>query len=153
MQRNSSLLLALLALLLPLGVFTNATDFDLIITGGRIVDGTGNPWFEADIAIKDGRIAAIGKIEPLRAAQASSAKGRCIAPGFIYVHAHRERGIERLPKAENFLRMGVTSVVTGNCGGSASNLGEWFAGLEKAGVSINIASLIGHNTVRRDGMN
>jgi N-acyl-D-amino-acid deacylase len=153
MQRNSSLLLALLAILLSLGGLSNATDFDLIISGGRIVDGTGNPWFAADIAIKDGRIAAIGRIEPSRAAQAISAKGLIVAPGFIDVHAHIERGIERLPQAENFLRMGVTSVVTGNCGGSAANLGEWFAGLEKAGISLNIASLIGHNTVRRNGMN
>jgi N-acyl-D-amino-acid deacylase len=141
------------AVLISFSGLPNATDFDLIVAGGRIVDGTGNPWFEADLAIKDGRIAAIGKIEPSRAAKTIDAKGLIVAPGFIDVHAHIERGIERLPAAENFLRMGVTSVVTGNCGGSASNLGEWFAGLEKAGVSLNIASLVGHNTVRRDGMN
>jgi N-acyl-D-amino-acid deacylase len=153
MTKTSSLLLALLAVVLSLGGLPNAADFDLIVSGGRIVDGTGNPWFEADIAIKDGRIVALGKIEPARAASAINAKGLIVAPGFIDVHAHIERGIERLPGAENFLRMGVTSVVTGNCGGSASNLGEWFAALEKAGVSLNIASLIGHNTVRREGMN
>ncbi len=152
MTRISSFLFALVAVVLSFSEAPTATEFDLLISGGRIVDGTGNPWFESDIALKDGRIAAIGKIEPSRAASAISAKGLIVAPGFIDVHAHIERGIEQLPTAENYLRMGVTSVVTGNCGGSASNLDEWFAGLEKSGISINIASLIGHNTVRREGM-
>src|SRR5204863_8531064 len=61
-------------------------------------------------------------------------------------------GIESHPAAENFLRMGVTSVITGNCGGSALPLSEWFAKLEKGGVAINIGSLVGHNTVRHAGM-
>ncbi len=128
-------------------------DFDLIIARGRIADGTGNPWFEADIAVKDGRIVEIGRIDASRAAKTLDAKGLIVAPGFIDVHTHIESGIGALPTAENFLRMGVTSVVTGNCGGSALNLGEWFKGLEDKGISINIASLVGHNTVRRAGMN
>ncbi|MCI0336944.1 MAG: D-aminoacylase [Acidobacteria bacterium] len=132
---------------------SSATDFDLIISRGHVVDGTGNPWFEADIAIKDGRIVEIGKVETTRAARTIDAKGLIVTPGFIDVHTHIESNIGRLPAAENFLRMGVISVVTGNCGGSASNLGEWFAELEKTGISINIASLVGHNTVRRAGMN
>ncbi len=141
-----------------LGSFRNervfpAADFDLIISRGRIVDGTGNPWFEADIAIKDGRVAEIGRLDQSRAAKTLGAQGLIVAPGFIDVHTHIENGIVARPAAENFLRMGVTSVVTGNCGGSELKLGEWFAGLEKNGVSINIASLIGHNAVRRAGMN
>jgi len=128
-------------------------EFDLLLTGGRIVDGTGNPWFTADLAVKGGRIAAIGKIDTNRAARVIDAKGLVVAPGFIDVHTHIEGGIFELPTAENFLQMGVTSVVTGNCGSSALNLGEWFNRLEQQGVSINIASLVGHNTVRRSGMN
>ncbi len=128
-------------------------DFDLLIQGGRILDGTGNPWIEADLAIKDGRVAAIGRIEPARAARTVDAKGRIVAPGFIDVHTHIEGGIFELPRAENFLQMGVTSVVTGNCGTSALDLGDWFSRLEQKGISINIAALIGHNTVRRAGMN
>ncbi|MDX2043662.1 MAG: D-aminoacylase [Acidobacteriota bacterium] len=135
----------------------SATDFDLILVGGRVVDGTGNPWFVADIAIKGNRIVEIGpnllKPDAKRAARVIDAKGLIVAPGFIDVHTHIEGGIENFPAAENFARMGVTSVVTGNCGGSELNLGEWFARLEKLGVSINVASLIGHNTVRRAGMN
>ncbi|MCI0337837.1 MAG: amidohydrolase family protein [Acidobacteria bacterium] len=132
---------------------SQASEFDLVITNGHIVDGTGNPWFEADIAIKNGRIVEIGKVETTRAVRTIDAKGLIVTPGFIDVHTHIESNIGRLPTAENFLRMGVISVVTGNCGGSASNLGEWFTELEKAGISINIASLVGHNTVRRAGMN
>jgi N-acyl-D-amino-acid deacylase len=130
----------------------SAADFDLVITRSRIIDGTGNPWFDADLAIKNGRIAEIGRIDPARAARVIDAHGRIVAPGFIDVHAHIESGIEARPEAENFLRMGVTSVITGNCGGSALPLGEWFAQRESSRVSINIGSLVGHNAVRRLGM-
>src|SRR5688572_9223960 len=140
------LLLCALAVVLAIPMIdrviaTSAVDFDMIVAGGRIVDGTGNPWFEADIAIKDGRIAEIGKLDPKRATRVVDAKGFIVAPGFIDVHTHIEGGILSRPAAENFLQMGVTSVVTGNCGGSASNLGEWFSSLEQRGVSINVASL------------
>ncbi|HZS07879.1 MAG TPA: D-aminoacylase [Blastocatellia bacterium] len=132
---------------------SSVADFDLVITGGRIVDGTGNPWVEADVAVKDGLIADIGRIAPERAARVIDAHGKVVAPGFIDVHTHIEGGITQLPGAENFLQMGVTSVITGNCGGSALPLGEWFDKLEKTGISINVGSLVGHNTVRRAGMN
>jgi N-acyl-D-amino-acid deacylase len=128
-------------------------EFDLIISGGRVIDGTGNPWFKADVAIKDGRVAEIGLISPSRAARLIDAKDLIVAPGFIDVHTHIEGAILDLPAAENFLRMGVTSVVTGNCGGSALPLGEWFTRLEQKGISINVAALVGHNTVRHSGMN
>jgi N-acyl-D-amino-acid deacylase len=127
--------------------------FDLLIKNGHIVDGTGNPWFVADIAIKNGRIADIGHFAEARAARIIDANNHIVAPGFIDVHTHIESGITRLPTAENFLQMGVTSVVTGNCGSSELPLGKWFQNLEKAGVSINIASLVGHNTIRHTGMN
>jgi N-acyl-D-amino-acid deacylase len=133
-------------------VAAQTSDFDLVITHGRIVDGTGNPWFEADIAVKNGRIIEIGRIDPSRAVKTISAKGLIIAPGFIDIHTHIESSIGALPTADNFLRMGVTSAVTGNCGGSALKMGEWFKGLEEKGISINIASLVGHNTIRRAGM-
>jgi len=147
------LLLAMVAVSRLRQASASAADFDLIITGGRIVDGTGNPWFESDLAVKDGRIVEIGRLDPKRAAKVIDARGLVVAPGFIDVHTHIEGGIERLPQAENFLRMGVTSVVTGNCGSSAQSLGEWFSRLEQQGISINVASLVGHNTVRSSGMN
>ncbi len=157
MQKRTLLFLALLVGVTILSsnrlAASAPADFDLIISGGRVIDGAGNPWFKADIAVKDGRIAEIGQINPSRAARVIDAKGLIVAPGFIDVHTHIEGSIVDLPAAENFLRMGVTSVVTGNCGGSALPLSDWFSRLEQKGVSINIATLVGHNTVRRAGMN
>jgi N-acyl-D-amino-acid deacylase len=157
MQKRTLLLIAFLMVVMTLSSHHRAAsalaEFDLVISNGRVMDGTGNPWFKADVAVKNGRIAEIGRIDQSRAARVIDAKDLIVAPGFIDVHTHIESNIFDLPAAENFLRMGVTSVVTGNCGGSALPLGDWFSRLEQKGVSINIAALIGHNTVRRAGMN
>lgn len=132
-------------------------NLDLAIVNGRIVDGTGSPWYRMDLGIRNGRIVEIGHIERGRAARVIDAHDHIVAPGFIDVHAHIESngsrsGIEAIPTADNYLQMGVTSVITGNCGGSAWPLGTWFAKLEKSGVSMNVGALIGHNNVRREGM-
>ena len=124
-------------------------EFDLVILGGRILDGTGNPWFEADVGIGGGKIVEIGKIDPARGLQKIYAKDLIVAPGFIDVHTHLEGAIEQVPNAENLIMMGVTTVVTGNCGSSADNLSEWFESISKNGIGVNVASLVGHNTVRR----
>jgi N-acyl-D-amino-acid deacylase len=136
--------------LLPLLAF--AADYDLIIRGARVIDGAGNPWFRADVAVKDGRIAGVGKFTDATADTTIDARERVVTPGFIDVHTHIEREIEKVPRADNFLLDGVTTVVTGNCGGSRLDLAEWFSALEKLGTGINIASLIGHNTVRSEVM-
>ena len=141
-----------LVLLAALAVCLNAADFDLLIRNARVVDGTGNPWYRADVGVRDGRIAAIGRLENAKAYRIIDAAGRVVAPGFIDVHTHVEGGIEKVPRADNYMLDGVTSIVTGNCGGSRLNLSQWFAELEKSGVGINVASLIGHNTVRREIM-
>lgn len=125
-------------------------EFDLILRGGRLVDGSGNPAFFADVAVKDGRIAAIGKISA-KASKELDASGLVVAPGFIDVHTHAE-DVDDLPLAENFVRMGVTTLVLGNCGSSVLKVGEFFAGLEKKKTSVNVATLIGHGTVRSKAM-
>jgi N-acyl-D-amino-acid deacylase len=140
------------ALLLLIPSITLGADYDLIIRNARVIDGTGNPWFHADVAVKDGRIAAVGQLAAASAEKILDARNRVVAPGFIDVHTHIEREIEKVPRADNFLLDGVTTVVTGNCGGSRLNLAEWFGALEKLGTGINIASLIGHNTVRSEVM-
>lgn len=129
-----------------------AADYDILIQNARVADGTGNPWFRADIGVRDGRIAAIGQIRNASAFRIIDAAGRVAAPGFIDVHTHIEGAIEKVPRADNFLLDGVTTVVTGNCGGSKAQLGEWFGQLQQSGLGINVASLIGHNTVRREVM-
>lgn len=136
-------------LVLPLAAF--AADYDLVIRNGRVVDGTGAAAARADVAVKGGRIAAVGKVEGT-AARTIDAAGRVVAPGFIDVHTHIEGGIERNPRADNFLLDGVTTVITGNCGSSELNLAAWFAKLEKLGLGINVGSLVGHNSVRREVM-
>ena len=129
-----------------------AADFDLLIRNARVVDGAGNPWFRADVAVKDGRIAAVGRLQQATAPRVIDAAGRVVAPGFIDVHTHVEGGIEKAPGGDNYIMDGVTTVVTGNCGGSWSSLAEAFARLEKTGIGLNVASLVGHNTVRRQAM-
>ncbi len=124
-----------------------AEQFDIIIGNARIIDGTGNPWFRGSIAIKDGRIARVGRLEKSDAKFYIDAKNQIVAPGFIDVHAHTE-DIYTNPKAENFVRMGVTSLVTGNCGGSDLDIGNFLGRIDKTPLAVNISSLIGHNTVR-----
>src|SRR5262249_54409428 len=123
-----------------------APRFDTVIRHGRVVDGTGNPSFAADVAIENGRIAAIARITT-DARLEIDARGLVVAPGFIDVHTHAEE-IDELPLAENFLRMGVTTLVLGNCGMSTLDVGAFFSRLEATNFSPNVATLIGHGSVR-----
>jgi N-acyl-D-amino-acid deacylase len=127
-------------------------DYDILIRNARVIDGNGNPWYRADVGVRDGRIAAIGRLPAATAYRTIDAGGRVLAPGFIDVHTHVEGGIEKLPGADNYITDGVTTIVTGNCGGSRLDIGGWFQELEKSGLGLNVASLIGHNTVRREVM-
>ena len=121
---------------------------DLVLRNGLIYDGTGRAPFKGDIAIQNGRIVAVGNVARAGGpGKVIDVNGLAIAPGFIDVHTHAENIVYH-PKAENFLRMGVTTLVLGNCGSSKLNLGEFYTKLEKNGFSPNIASLIGHGTVR-----
>ena len=122
--------------------------YDLVITNARVVDGAGNPWFRADVGIKDGRIARVGRIAASEGRRAIDARGQILAPGFIDVHTHVE-GIYEQPDAENFVRMGVTTLVTGNCGGSAVNVGKFLDRTKETPIAVNLATLVGHNSVRR----
>lgn len=142
------IVLACAAFILP--TIASAQSYDFILRGGRIIDGTGNPSFHADVAVKDGKIAAIGRITGSAPREFNASK-LVVAPGFIDVHTHAEE-IEELPLAENFLRMGVTTLVLGNCGSSTLNVGEFFRQIESVTISPNVATLIGHGTVRLRAM-
>ncbi|MBA4138158.1 MAG: aminoacylase [Opitutus sp.] len=126
-------------------------DYDVIIAGGRVVDGTGKPAFIADVAIKDGRIVKIGEVTG-SADTRIDARGLVVAPGFIDVHTHSDDLVTKLPTSDHFLKMGVTSIVVGNCGGSTLDVGGFFRAVESNGVSPNVATLVGHNTVREKAM-
>jgi N-acyl-D-amino-acid deacylase len=129
-----------------------AADFEVLIRNARVVDGSGNPWFLADVGVRDGRIAKVGTLSNATADRIIDARQRVLAPGFIDVHTHIERAIFSIPRADAFLLDGVTSVVTGNCGNSATDLKDFFGRLAKTGTGINIAALIGHNSIRTAAM-
>jgi N-acyl-D-amino-acid deacylase len=129
-----------------------AHSYDLVIGNGKIIDGTGNSWYYGDVAIQNGKIMAIGKFDKAQTKYYIDAAGLIVAPGFIDVHTHIEGSVLDVPTAGNFVLDGVTSVVTGNCGGSAVDIKRFFSRLDSVKTSINVATLIGHNTVRRSVM-
>jgi N-acyl-D-amino-acid deacylase len=121
--------------------------YDLLIRNGTVVDGSGRPGFRADVAVHDGKIVRIGDLRDAAARRTIDAAGLVVAPGFIDVHTHAD-DLARLPWAENFLRMGVTTIVAGNCGSSPVDIGKELDEIRKARPSINFATLIGHGSVR-----
>ncbi|MFV0387376.1 MAG: N-acyl-D-amino-acid deacylase family protein [Pyrinomonadaceae bacterium] len=135
-------------------VFGFGKKYDLVITNARIIDGTGNPWFYGEVAVKNGRISKITKRGQLNSNDAKSvidARNQIVSPGFIDVHSHTE-SIYQHPKAENFIRMGVTTLVTGNCGGSTTEVAKFLGNVRNTPLAINISTLIGHNSVRKEIM-
>jgi N-acyl-D-amino-acid deacylase len=144
----SLLLVALMMPIFPIGATTvGESEYDIVITNGRIVDGTGNPWFKGSVAIKDGKIVKVGTFRVEGAKKVIDAQNNIVAPGFIDVHAHVE-DIFNNPRAENFIRMGVTSLVTGNCGGSTTDVNEFLGRFKNTPLSVNLGTLIAHGSVR-----
>jgi N-acyl-D-amino-acid deacylase len=131
---------------------TSAQQADLIIKNGKITDGTGNSWYYGDVAISNGKIIFTGKAKNISASKTIDAKGLIVAPGFIDVHTHIEGEEAKNPTANNFILDGVTTVVTGNCGASNVNIQKYFRYLDSVKLSINVATLIGHNDVRKEVM-
>ncbi len=135
--------------------------FDLLIRGGRILDGTGNPWFRADIGVRDGRIAALGLLDGARADRIIDATGRYVSPGFIDIHSHADDGSADIggatirtdslhrKAAPNVVSQGVTTVVVNHDGRSPWPIGDQRALLERQGVGPNVMLMVGHGTVRR----
>ncbi|MCU0403544.1 MAG: D-aminoacylase [Chitinophagaceae bacterium] len=122
---------------------------DILILNGRIADGTGNPWYRADIAVRGNRIAAIGNLKTWQANRVIDAKAQIVAPGFIDVHTHIEGDEAENPQATNFIYDGVTSVITGNCGSSETDIEKYYAWLDSLKLSVNVGTLLGQNDVRR----
>jgi len=149
-------------------------DYDLLIKGGMVFDGSGTPGREIDVAVKDDRIAAMGAaLDPARAVEVIDAKGMAVAPGFIDPHTHTDVQLLVNPKAESKIRQGVTTEIGGNCGGSWYPVPEdefekdreslkerygldltwrdihgFFDRLERSGSAVNFATLLGNGTLR-----
>lgn len=126
--------------------------FDVVITGGRIVDGSGSPWFAGDIGITNGRITRIGRLAGAEAARRIDATGLIVSPGFVDPHAHARERLFELPTAEGYLLQGITTVVDGNDGSSPLPLAPYLAKAEAARFSPNLALFAGHGTIREQVM-
>jgi len=150
-------------------------EFDLLIRGGTIIDGTRSPRFDADLGVRDGKIAAIGDLSEATAARTIDATGRIVAPGFIDSHTHDDKAVLSNPDMICKVSQGVTTVITGNCGISLAPLrhdielpmplglvepddppramafgrfSEYLKALCDRPSSVNVAALVGHTTLR-----
>ena len=149
--------------------FAMAESFDLVIKGGRVVDGSGNPWRFSTVAVKNGRVAGVGDLPEATAPRVIDASGLVIAPGFIDMHSHSDLLLLEDGRAQSKIRQGVTTEVLGE-GNSAgpyvgnltprviegggnvfrwSTLGEYFDVLERARISTNVVSYVGLGTIWR----
>ena len=131
------------------GFAARSQDCDVLITNGKIIDGTGNNWYYGNVAIKDGKIFKIGRSVNISSKKTIDAKGLIIAPGFIDVHTHLEGDEAKDPNATSFILDGVTTCITGNCGSSETDIKKYFNWIDSLKLSINVATLIGHNDVRK----
>jgi N-acyl-D-aspartate/D-glutamate deacylase len=131
--------------------FAQTGRVDILIQGGRVLDGSGNPWYLADVAIDEGRIVAVGRLDSIQAELVIDAEGLYVAPGFIDPHTHSDRGLakEELKAARSHLAQGVTTVVVNLCGGGQWPLMEQRRTYEEQGVGVNVAMLIPHGTIRQ----
>jgi len=152
-------------------------DYELIIKNGYIVNGSGNPWYKADIGIKNGKIATVGCINEKDGDHLINAKGLIICPGFIDLHNHSDLNILARPFCESHIMQGITTAVVGNCGWSMapinhmhlsdlqeyfapfllsnfdygwqwSSLEEYYRKVEKNPIAINLVPLVAHGTIR-----
>lgn len=141
-------LICLLLLVAPVRQAAQTQPYDLIIRGGRIVDGAGNAWFRADVALRGDTIAAIGKLDGATARRVIEAENLIVAPGFIDTHSHSRRMIFEEPKAENYIRQGVTSAIEGPDGSSPLPLKPFFDRLAATRIAINMGALVGQGSIR-----
>jgi N-acyl-D-aspartate/D-glutamate deacylase len=170
--RPTSLTVAVALALAPAALRAQADPFDVVIRHGRIIDGTGSPWYGGDIGIRGGRIAAIGRLDSLAARQTIDAASQVVAPGFIDMLGQSELTLLVAPSLPSKIFQGITTEISGE-GGSAGplndsiiaadrpdydhykvtpdwrTLGEYLARLEKQGIGINFASYVGATQVRR----
>jgi N-acyl-D-amino-acid deacylase len=143
-------LLATLACAVASVTSAQAQPYDLVLRNGRIVDGTGNPWYRGDVAIRGDEIVRIANTIAEPARRVIDVDGQVIAPGFIDIHTHARRGIFERPLAENYVRQGVTTLIEGPDGSSPVPLAPFLARLDSLPTSVNIGAFIGQGSVRSE---
>lgn len=156
---RATLMLVVVVSATLVGQGSQTPSYDLIIRHGRVLDGSGNPWFPADVAVANGRIVAVGALAGARAATVIDATGKYVTPGFIDIHSHADDGSGpedglRDPNparkaAPNLVSQGITTVVVNQDGRSPWPIGGQRAQLERDGIGVNAMLLVGHGTVRR----
>ena len=135
------------------------SNFDIIVAGGTIVDGTGRPAYQADIGVKDDQIVTIGALsQTARAQSIIDAKDKIVTPGFIDIHTHidvESNGSDILSDgyAENFIMQGTTTVIGGNCGMGSGLIHDFLKNVKAAKTSPNVGVLVGHGDVRKAVLN
>jgi len=153
--------------------------YDLLIVGGHIIDGSGSPWYEGSVAVKNGRIVGVGRLNRATAKRVIDARGLTVAPGFIDLHCHSDYTLLVDGTAQSKIRQGVTTEILGEAASAGpilgpaveefenetaplgqkdglkrdwTTLGEYFARLERQGISVNVASYVGSGQARLDVM-
>src|SRR5688500_14993400 len=119
--------------------------FDIIITNGTVIDGSGNPRYDADVGIRNGFIAAIGDLDEATAPTRVDARGLFVTPGFINIHSHASA--DALPTAVNMLTQGVTTEIFNADGSGPLNIAQQLGGLAVPGLALNVGGYIGFNAV------
>src|ERR671912_2874449 len=143
----------LILVLLIVPVLTAQTPtYDLILRGGRIVDGTASPWYVADLAIAGDTIVRIAPAINEPAKRVVNVKGLIVAPGFIDIHTHARRGIFEVPTADNYVPQGVTTLIEGPDGGSPIPLAPFLDKVTATRITPNFAMFIGQGSVRSEIM-
>ncbi len=153
--------------------------FDILFEGGHVVDGSGNTWFRADVGVVGDKIEDVGDLRGAKAARRVDAKGHMVAPGFMDIHSHSDIPLLVDPRVESKVYQGITVEVVGNCGTSAAPMNkpvkayrdkygrggvpddfeydwvtmkDYLDRVDRQGVSFNVATWVGHGTVRQNVM-
>lgn len=133
---------------------SNTSSFDLIITNGKIMDGTGNPYFFGDIGVRDGKIVYVGNLTGANAGRIIDASGKIVAPGFIDIHTHGEPALGdddiRFRAGPSDMFQGVTTIVVNQCGRSPLCIESQIRDMRNMKIGPNAITLLGHNTIRRE---
>lgn len=154
------------------------SEFDILIKNARVIDGTGSPWYRADVGVKGDKVARVGRLKNSTAKLSIEAEDNILAPGFIEIHGHSDRTLLINPLAESSIHLGVTTETVGNCGNSIAPLtslnfrtengsfqrivpdfeiswrsvADLYKEYQKRGSSVNIVPFVGHNTIRAASM-
>ncbi len=147
---TSVFLLFLALLLLPTQAVRGQDHYDLIIRNGKVLDGTGNPWFRADVAFKGDRIAAVGDLRDATATEILDVAGLWVAPGFIDTHTHAGDGLDtrELSHAQPLLAQGITMILANPDGRSPLDLAAQREALLRDGLGVNVGQMVGHGSLR-----